>query len=150
VIRILAVGKLKDARLAELVEEYARRIRPWAEIEIVELKDQDPEREAAAMLSRLGGAAGSGAAKGHGLAVALDERGDPASSRDLAALLGAHGSLTFLIGGPDGLGAAARARADRILSLSPLTFTHETARYLLLEQIYRGLAILRGHPYHRD
>mgnify|MGYP003382688457 CR=1 FL=1 len=45
---------------------------------------------------------------------------------------------------------AARARADRVLSLSPLTFTHETARFLLLEQIYRGLAILRGHPYHRD
>lgn len=143
-IRILAVGKLRDARLAGLAEDFARRIRPWAELEIVELKDQDPEREAAAMLARLGSAAG------HGLTVAMDERGDPATSRDLAALLGAHGSLTFLIGGPDGLGPAARARADRTLSLSPLTFTHETARFLLLEQIYRGLAILRGHPYHRD
>jgi len=143
VIRILAVGKLKDARLAALADEFARRIRPWAELEIVELKDQDPEREAAAMLARLGSTAG------HGLTVALDERGEPATSRDLAALLGAHGSLAFLIGGPDGLGEAARARADRTLSLSPLTFTHETARYLLLEQIYRGLAIQRGHPYHR-
>ena len=143
-IRILAVGKLKDARLAELAADFARRIRPWSDLEIVELKDQGPEREAAAMLARLG------PASGHGLTVALDERGATATSRELSALLGAHGSLTFLIGGPDGLGPAARARADRVLSLSPLTFTHEIARFLLLEQIYRGLAILRGHPYHRD
>lgn len=143
-IRILAVGKLKDARLAELADDFARRIRPWSDLEIVELKDQGPEREAAAMLARLG------PATGHGLTIALDERGATASSRELSTLLGAHGSLTFLIGGPDGLGPAARARADRVLSLSPLTFTHETARFLLLEQIYRGLAILRGHPYHRD
>ncbi len=143
-IRILAVGRLKDARLAGLANEFAQRIRPWSDLEIVELKDQGPEREGAAMLARLGPVAG------HGLTVALDERGDAVSSRDLAALLGAHGSLTFLIGGPDGLSPAARERADRLLSLSPLTFTHETARFLLLEQIYRGLAILRGHPYHRD
>lgn len=143
-IRILAVGRLKDARLAGLANEFAQRIRPWSDLEIVELKDQGPEREGAAMLARLG------TASGHGLAIALDERGDAVSSRDLAALLGAHGSLTFLIGGPDGLSPALRERADRLLSLSPLTFTHETARVLLLEQIYRGLAILRGHPYHRD
>ncbi|MDO9694346.1 MAG: 23S rRNA (pseudouridine(1915)-N(3))-methyltransferase RlmH [Candidatus Latescibacteria bacterium] len=143
-IRILAVGKLKDARLAGLAADFAQRIRPWSDLEIVELKDQGPEREAAAMLARLG------PPSGHGLTIALDERGATATSHELSALLGAHGSLTFLIGGPDGLGPAARARADRILSLSPLTFTHETARFLLLEQIYRGLAILRGHPYHRD
>lgn len=143
-IRILAVGRLKDARLAGLANEFAQRIRPWSDLEIVELKDQGPEREGAAMLARLG------PASGHGLTVAMDERGDAVSSRDLAALLGAHGSLTFLIGGPDGLSPALRERADRLLSLSPLTFTHETARFLLLEQIYRGLAILRGHPYHRD
>lgn len=143
-IRILAVGRLKDARLAGLANEFAQRIRPWSDLEIVELKDQGPEREGAAMLTRLG------PVSGHGLTVALDERGDAVSSRDLAALLGAHGSLTFLIGGPDGLSPALRGRADRLLSLSPLTFTHETARFLLLEQIYRGLAILRGHPYHRD
>ncbi|MBA4377717.1 MAG: hypothetical protein C0395_03545 [Gemmatimonas sp.] len=143
-IRILAVGRLKDARLAGLANEFAQRIRPWSDLEIVELKDQGPEREGAAMLARLG------PGSGHGLTVALDERGDAVSSRDLAALLGAHGSLAFLIGGPDGLSPATRERADRLLSLSPLTFTHETARFLLLEQIYRGLAILRGHPYHRD
>jgi 23S rRNA (pseudouridine1915-N3)-methyltransferase len=139
-IRILAVGKLKDPRLADLCADYGRRIGRWSALEIIELKDQDPEREADAMLSKLG----------TGPVHALDERGDALTSRDMAALLAAHGSPTFLIGGPDGLGEAARRRADRRLSLSRMTFTHETARYLLLEQIYRGLAIDRGHPYHRD
>ncbi|MBC8424794.1 23S rRNA (pseudouridine(1915)-N(3))-methyltransferase RlmH [bacterium] len=138
-IRILAVGKLKDPHLAALCADFARRIGRWASLEIVELKDQDPDREAAAMIAKLG----------TGPVHALDERGDALTSRDLSRLLAAHGSPTFLIGGPDGLGAAARLRADRLLALSPMTFTHETARYLLLEQIYRGLAIDRGHPYHR-
>lgn len=142
-IRVLAVGRLKDARLGDLVAEFVKRCRAWVDVEIHEIRDQDPDREAKAMLSALGGPGG------HELVVALDERGEAVTSRGMAALLAAHGSTTFLIGGPDGLGAAARARADRTLSLSPLTFTHETARFLLLEQIYRGLAINRGHPYHR-
>lgn len=139
-IRLLVVGKLKNPSLSALCADFAQRITRWAQIEIVELKDQDPVREAEAMLAKLGA----------GPVHALDERGDAICSRRFAKLLAAHGSPTFLIGGPDGLGDAARARADRLLSLSPMTFTHETARYLLLEQIYRGLAIDRGHPYHRD
>jgi len=139
-IRLLAVGKLKDPHLSALCADFARRIGRWSGLEIVELKDQDPDREAAAMLTRLG----------TGPVHALDERGETLTSRAFSKLLAAHGAPTFLIGGPDGLGAAAVARAHRRLSLSPLTFTHETARYLLLEQIYRGLAIARGHPYHRD
>ncbi|MBU0741872.1 23S rRNA (pseudouridine(1915)-N(3))-methyltransferase RlmH [bacterium] len=138
-IRLLAVGRMKDPHLAELCADFAQRIGRWSALEIIELKDQDPDREAAAMLQKLG----------TGPVHALDERGDPMSSREFSSVLASHGSPTFLIGGPDGLGGAARKRADRILSLSPLTFTHETARYLLLEQIYRGLAIGRNHPYHR-
>ena len=139
-IRLLAVGKLKDPSLATLCADFSQRITRWAKLEIVEFRDQGPDREAEAMLAKLG----------TGPVYALDEQGDAMSSRRLSKLLAAHGSPTFLIGGPDGLGDAAKARADRRLSLSPMTFTHETARYLLLEQIYRGLAIDRGHPYHRD
>ncbi len=139
-IRILPIGKLKDRLLAELCADFAQRITRWSSLEIVELKDQDPGREATAMLAKLG----------TGPVHALDEHGDTMTSRKFSKLLASHGSPTFLIGGPDGLGDAARQRADRLLSLSPMTFTHETARYLLLEQIYRGLAIGRNHPYHRD
>ncbi len=139
-IRILAVGKLKDHRLADLAADYLRRLGPLAACEVVELKDQGPAKEGAEMLRRLGAAT---------FVVAMDERGDDATSLDVSALLGAHGSLTFLIGGADGLTPEIRGRADRVLRLSSLTLTHEWARVLLLEQIYRGLTILRGMPYHR-
>lgn len=142
-IRIIAAGKIKDARLSGLIGDYLKRIRPMAAIEVVEIKDSNPEKEAKEMVSRLGSADGSE------LVVALDERGEDLSSVKFSRLLGAHGSIGFLVGGPDGLGPAARERADRIVRLSSMTFTHEMARVLLAEQIYRGLAILRGNPYHR-
>jgi 23S rRNA (pseudouridine1915-N3)-methyltransferase len=143
-IRVIAVGKLKDRRLAALIAEYARRIRPLAPFTLEEVRDGPPERVARDLLARLGSAGG------HSLVIALDERGEAVTSRDLAELLGRHGSLDFLVGGADGLDPAVRARADRTLRLSRLTLTHEMARLLLVEQIYRGLTILRGMPYHRD
>jgi 23S rRNA (pseudouridine1915-N3)-methyltransferase len=144
VIRILAVGRMKDRRLGGLTDDFLQRIRPHARVEMVELKDADPAREGRDMVTRLG------SDRGHELVVALDERGESMSSRELSALLGRHGSLAFLVGGADGLGPDARARADRTLRLSRLTLTHEMARLLLVEQIYRGLSILKGLPYHRD
>ncbi len=142
-IRIIAVGRLRDRRLADLAADYQRRIAPLAPLTVVELKDQTPAREARQFLERLG------APGGHELVVALDERGDAIDSRGLSALLGAHGSLAFLIGGADGLAPSVRERADRTVRLTRLTLTHEWARALLLEQVYRGLTILRGMPYHR-
>ncbi len=144
VIRIMAVGKMKDRRLADLAVDYQRRIGGLGKLELKVLKDAGPAREAQAML------AGLGSVRGSQLVVALDEHGPPLGSRAFADLLGSRGSICFLIGGPDGLGAEALQRADRSLSLSAMTFTHEMARVLLLEQIYRGLGILAGRPYHRD
>ncbi|MCP4572551.1 MAG: 23S rRNA (pseudouridine(1915)-N(3))-methyltransferase RlmH [bacterium] len=143
-IRIVAVGKMKDRNLAALLADYLKRIRALAPAEVVELKDQDPQREGKAMVAKLG------SARGNSLVVALDERGENVTSRDLSRLLGDHGGISFLVGGADGLGPAARERADRTLRLSSMTLTHEMARVLLAEQIYRGLSILRGKPYHRD
>lgn len=142
-LRILAVGRMKDGRLAALLADYAQRIRPLAALEVLELKDADPVREGRAMADRLG------SARGRELVVALDEGGEDLTSVEFAALLGGHGSIAFLVGGADGLGPAARERADRCVRLSSLTLTHEMARVLLAEQIYRGLTILRGRPYHR-
>ncbi len=143
-IRLLAVGKLKDKRLADLVAEYGRRIQALAPFAMEEVKDSSPPKEARALLARLGSRAGTERV------IALDERGDRISSRGLAELLGRHGSVTFLIGGPDGLDDSVRQRADRILRLSALTLTHEMARLLLAEQIYRALSIRNNRPYHRD
>ena len=143
-IRIVAVGRLKDRRLADSCADYLRRIRALAPVEVVEVKDADTRREGRAMVAALG------SARGREQVVALDERGEDITSRGLAELLGRHGGIAFLVGGADGLGPDARARADRTLRLSSLTLTHEMARLVLLEQVYRGLTILRGTPYHRD
>lgn len=142
-LRIIVIGKCRDRRLAALADDYVARIRPLAPVEVIELKDADPRREAADMVRRLG------ARDAARPVIALDEKGENLATNDLAHLLGAHGSLAFLVGGADGLGDEARTRADRTVRLSSLTLTHEMARVLLLEQVYRGLTILRGLPYHR-
>ena len=142
-IRIMAVGKVKDRRLAALVDDLLARTRPLSKVDVVELRDSGPEREARDMVDRLG------SAHGNQLVIAMDEKGEDLTSVDLSRLLGAHGDICFLIGGADGLGEAARRRAGRTVRLSSLTLTHEMARLLLVEQVYRGLTILRGMPYHR-
>ena len=86
--------------------------------------------------------------------VFLDERGREWTSAEFAEWLGQQGlrgtrELVFLIGGPEGFSAAFRQEADVLLALSRMTLTHDWARSLLLEQIYRGFAILRGYPYPR-
>ena len=142
-MRIIVIGRCKDRRLAALADDYVARIRPLVPVEVIELKDADPKREATAMVQRLG------ARDPARPVLALDEHGEDLTTVQLSALLGAHGGLSFLVGGADGLGDEARARADRTIRLSSLTLTHEMARVLLLEQVYRGLTILRGLPYHR-
>jgi 23S rRNA (pseudouridine1915-N3)-methyltransferase len=142
-IRIIAAGKIKDKRLAGLLDDYLKRIRVMAPVEVLEIRDATPSKEGRDMVARLG------SAQGTSLVVALDELGKDLTSREFASLLGGHGGISFLIGGADGLGDEARTRAGRTVRLSSMTLTHEMARVLLAEQIYRGLSILRGKPYHR-
>ncbi len=87
-------------------------------------------------------------------AILLDERGKQLTSRGLATKLASwqHDGrdLCLVIGGPDGVSAAVRKRADFTWSLSQLTLPHGLARVLLAEQLYRAYALQTGHPYHRD
>jgi len=139
VIRIVAVGRIKMRSLREASEEYERRIRRFARFQLLEVPDRDPQAEGQSLLA---------AARGEPL-VALDVQGDAWDSPAFARFLGQHASPCFLVGGPDGLSQEALEGAALRLSLSPLTFPHELARLILTEQIYRGLTILKGHPYHR-
>ena len=89
-----------------------------------------------------------------GLRVALDERGDALTSLELARYIGeardrSVPGVTFWIGGADGLDPALLREADRRLSLGRLTLPHRLARLVLVEQLYRAMAILHGDPYHR-
>ncbi len=86
--------------------------------------------------------------------VLLDERGKQLSSKSLASKLTDWQSdgrdLCFIIGGPDGVSATVRKRADMMWSLSQLTLPHGMARALIAEQLYRAWSLQAGHPYHRD
>lgn len=96
-----------------------------------------------------------GALPAGALLIALDERGQAWSSRDLATRLTAWrdrgaATLAFAIGGADGLASSVIERADAVVSLGAMTWPHLMVRSLLLEQLYRAQQIAAGHPYHRD
>ncbi len=138
-LRVLAIGKLKDPRLVGLCEEYVKRSRPLVPIERAEC------RSAREQWQRAG--------EGGMPIVLLDERGEgpdtPALARWVEAWRdGGRRRVDFLIGDSDGYDDAARARADRVLALSRLTLPHRLAQLLLCEQLYRVGTVLAGHPYH--
>ncbi len=137
--RIIAVGKVRKRWVQEGVELYLKRL---PGLGITELRDSTRDREAEAIRQAL---------RPDELPVMLMEQGVALSSIDFAERLQDLGSerLAFVIGGADGLSDALKTSARWQLSLSPLTFPHELARLLLLEQLYRARSILQGSPYHR-
>jgi 23S rRNA (pseudouridine1915-N3)-methyltransferase len=139
-IRVLAVGKVRKGWVRDGLATYLKRL---PGLTVVELRDSSPEREADAILAEL---------RREEQLVALSEEGASLGSVQLAAQLGQVASerLAFVIGGADGLAPSLRQRAAWRLSLSPLTFPHDLARLLLLEQLYRAQTILQGGPYHRS
>jgi 23S rRNA (pseudouridine1915-N3)-methyltransferase len=147
-LRVLSVGKDRSGLFQPAVEEYAKRLRHHAKLELVELpeaKTHDARvREGQALLGKLRPA---------DWVCALDERGQQLDSVSFASALqkaqNASRDAAFLIGGDEGLSEEVRARADLVLSLSRLTLPHRLARVVLMEQLYRGFTILRGEPYHR-
>jgi 23S rRNA (pseudouridine1915-N3)-methyltransferase len=142
---LFAIGRPKLGFAREGAEEYAKRLRPLAGVTVEYLKPAGGEAESAVLLRRSEGM----------YRVALDERGEQLTSRDFAARVGQWEqarvkSVALLIGGADGHSAELRAKADWLWSLGRLTFQHELALVLVLEQIYRAYAIKGGMPYHRE
>jgi 23S rRNA (pseudouridine1915-N3)-methyltransferase len=137
-IRVVAVGKLKEAHYREAVDEYLARLRHYATIEEVEVKEG-----AAAMKKAL-------PARAHVVALTIDGR--QRSSEELAGrleeLAGRVPELAFLIGGADGIPAELVKTAHETLSLGRMTLPHRLARLVLVEQIYRAMTIRKGEPYH--
>ena len=135
---VVAVGRVKDAALRAACDEYLSRLRRYARVEEREVKDE----------ARL-----LGAIPGEARLVALSRTGEPWSSMDLADWTGRWDQdgrdVALVIGGADGLPGVLLAQAERVWSLSALTFPHELARVIVLEQLYRAFTIRRGEPYHR-
>lgn len=156
-LAIIAVGRLKDGPERELCERYRERALGLGRglglsgpeiIEIAEGKGRRPDErkreEAAAILGRLN----------PGLLVALDERGRNLGSEAFAAKITAArdagtAAASLVIGGADGLAEEIRQRAEVTLAFGALTIPHQLVRVLALEQLYRAMTIIAGHPYHR-
>jgi 23S rRNA (pseudouridine1915-N3)-methyltransferase len=158
-IRIVAVGRIKEPGFVLAQEEYAKRLQRYSRLEIIEVDDEpvpsgDRQRQAVKLREgeRLWRRARQAPAGQDCLLVALDSQGDQFTSEALAAWLGqrqtGYGELTFMLGGTLGLSPDLLAGADLRLSLSSLTFPHQLARVVLLEQLYRAFRILRREPYH--
>lgn len=156
-ITIVCAGRLKEKYLTAGINEFLKRLKPMADVEIREIHEEKmPDSPSAAekeqVLTREGEKLLKLVPTGSYLFV-LDVFGKEKSSEELAAKIDALGvqgrsSLTFLIGGAFGLSKEVRAAADELLSFSRLTFTHQMVRLLLVEQIYRAFKINRGEKYH--
>ncbi len=157
-LTVFAIGRLKDGPERALCERYAGRIADSGRVlglsgpDVVELAESRARRaddrkleEAGLIRARLQ----------PGLTIMLDERGKNFSSDAFAAQLqrardSAARHASFVIGGADGLDPSLRSEGTLVLSFGALTIPHQLVRILVLEQIYRALTIMAGHPYHRS
>jgi len=149
--RIIWTGKTRDARLRALIEDYAERLSHFVRCEVTEIKEQGRTDQTGIdkETRRISDALRPGS-----LTVLLDPEGAEWTSHELAAQVrGWENSgvkeVAFVIGGPNGLAPELVTRADKRWSLSRLTLTHEMARVLLLEQLYRAFTIVHGLPYQK-
>ena len=154
-IRFLWIGKTKNPAVKSLVLDYLERIRRLVPCEVIEARDVSRRTSLpAAGLIEAEGEELSRHIPAGGRLVALDERGRQFTSREFARWLeseqnrGAR-TMTFVIGGPEGLSRMVSGASNLILSLGQMTWTHEMCRTLLLEQVYRALCITRHIPYHK-
>lgn len=157
-IHIIAVGKLKEKYLTNGMDEYLKRLGPYAKVSVIEVPDErapesmsDAEeeqvrlKEGERILDKI-------RPDSHVTALALD--GESWTSERFSAHLGdlmVHGKshVTFVIGGSLGLSRDVLKRADLRLSFGRMTFPHQLMRLILIEQIYRAFKIMRGEPYHK-
>ena len=150
-VKLVCVGKLKEKYLKEACNEYSKRISGFGKIDIIEVQDEKDDRpdaktiEGKKILKNI---------RSNEYVVTLEIKGNAQSSEQLAKKMSALAvrgvsDITFVIGGSNGLYAEVSKRADYKLSFSKMTFPHQLARVMLLEQIYRAYKINQGSKYHK-
>ncbi len=154
-IQIVAVGKLKEDYLKRGVDDYLKRLSRQVKVSVQEVSEEDINTKSGAEVKakealKLQKLLQPGEAR---YVVALDMRGAELSSEELAQkleslMVAGKSNISFVIGGALGLDGSVLERADLRLSLSKLTFTHQVARFIILEQLYRSFKIIKGEPYH--
>ena len=147
--RFIWIGKTKDKHWKALQEDYLERLSHFVKYDIIELKDtakhetkEDEGKRIIALLNQ------------SSFTVLLDVEGECLSSHALSTLVDkwqiqGKKEVTFIIGGPDGVSSEVAESASYRLSLSFLTFTHDMARVVLVEQLYRAYSIINGFPYQK-
>jgi 23S rRNA (pseudouridine1915-N3)-methyltransferase len=155
---VAAVGRLKQGAERDLADRYRERIAKagralgFQDIEVVEIAEsraREPARRQTEESIALAQLIPDGAT-----AVLLDERGEDVGSAAFAETLQrwrdqGHPACVFMIGGPDGVATTLRQDADLHLAFGRATWPHQLVRIMVLEQLYRAMTILAGHPYHR-
>ena len=138
--KIIAVGKIKKKWIQEGIDMYLKRL---PGLEVIEIKDNNQAKEEHAIKEII---------SKNEILITLNENGQSFTSKQLATkLLNSHNqNIIFVIGGASGLSPSFNNSASWQLSLSPLTFPHEIARLLLIEQLYRAKTITQGGPYHKE
>ncbi len=157
-ITIAAVGKLKEKYLKEAISEYSKRLSRFAEVEIIEVDDeyapdslseaqesQVKKKEAEKILKRV---------KQGSYVILLDLAGEQTTSSAFSAkieniMLSGNSHITFIIGGSLGLDQSLISIADYRLCLSKMTYPHQLARVILMEQVYRAFKIIKNETYHK-
>ena len=147
--RFVWIGKTKDKNYRELQDEYLQRLSHFVKCEVIEIRDSAPhetkEIEGKRILDKLNQSS---------FVCLLDVLGRKISSHELANEVekwqnAGTKEIAFVIGGADGISTEVASRADNMLSLSFLTFTHEMARVIVMEQLYRAYTIIKGFPYQK-
>lgn len=151
-INLIVVGKIKEKYLEDGIGEYIKRIRPFCNLKIIEVKESntlETERnlasEATLILNNI---------KKDDYVITLEIEGEMLTSVELAQKINKHYSyspktLTFVIGSSEGLSVEVKKRSDYKLSFSKMTFPHQLMRMIFLEQLYRALTIINNRKYHK-
>ncbi|MCF8011460.1 MAG: 23S rRNA (pseudouridine(1915)-N(3))-methyltransferase RlmH [Clostridiales bacterium] len=157
-IVILAVGKLKKEYLLEAQNDYVKRLKPYARIEIKELPGKNlQEKHNHSIAQKIKQKEGQNILKKikeSSYVIVLDRYGEEINSNEMSTKInklgvGGKSHITFIIGGSLGLSAEVLDRADWKLSFSKLTFPYQLTRIILLEQVYRSFKIIKGETYHK-
>ena len=144
-IKVLCVGKIKENYLNELISDYKTRISKYHKIEIIELKDNNIEDESEEIIRNIN-------SKDYN--ILLDIKGEKIDSVSLSKLINStftngYGSISFIIGGSNGVNDKVKSIVNKRISFSDLTFPHGLFRGVLLEQIYRSFKIINNESYHK-
>ncbi|MBR2625672.1 MAG: 23S rRNA (pseudouridine(1915)-N(3))-methyltransferase RlmH [Lentisphaeria bacterium] len=141
-VKLVAIGKMRDRFFDAKCQEFLTRLQGYGKCETVILPDSDVAGEGKAILRELDRDKGA-------MVIALTEEGKEFTTGEFSAFLGGiDRKIVFIIGGPFGLAPEVKQRADKLCALSRMTFTHEMARMIFLEQLYRALNLLNGGAYH--